>query len=125
MSRPTGSTWAGAALLVLALLAPPGCGSKISEANYYKVQYGMSEDNVEDLLGPAHAEVHEGPPTTAATRPVDRKTKTWSRGGLKLSVVFEDGKVVARSAEGIAGEGGAVIRPTTTPATLPQSPPHS
>lgn len=96
-----------------------GCGSKVSEANYYKIQHGMTEDAVEDLLGPHHAEESQpvtsaatassGPATTPATAPattraVQRKVKTWSRGPLSMRVVFVDGKVVARSAEGIPFE---------------------
>src|SRR4051812_9460749 len=100
-----------ASLLITALLclAPLGCGSKISEANYYRVQYGMSEEDVEDLLGPSHAESSEAaaPATSsddaATTRPA-RLTRSWSRGGLTLRVTFADGTVVARSADGIEAE---------------------
>lgn len=86
--------------LVLATLLPCGCGSKISQANYYRVQYGMTEEDVEDLLGPPH-EVRERP---TATQPVVQKVQTWKRGGLVIRVVFEQGVVVGRSAEGIAAE---------------------
>lgn len=97
-----------------------GCGSKISEANYYKVQHGMTEEDVDDLLGPAHgvgtppltastSPVSAASPTTveAATRPADRKVKTWTRGGLTIRVVFADGVVVGRSAVGLPFEDGA------------------
>jgi hypothetical protein len=87
-------------LLLVVLLC--GCGSKVSRANYYRVQYGMTEQDVEDLLGPPHA-VGESPSTT---QPVMRKTQTWSRDGLVIRVVFEQGVVVGRSAEGIAAEAG-------------------
>ena len=116
MSQPLRSSWLTAALAGLALLWPAGCGSKISEANYYKVQYGMSEADVDELLGPPQVETAEGPTTASATRPAERKIKTWTRGGLTMSVVFEDGKVVGRSADGIAGEGrpSAARSATTT-----------
>ena len=102
-----------AACLFVLLLA--GCGSKISEANYYRVQHGMSEDAVENLLGPAHEETSQPPATGAATatapasssQPAPRKLKVWKRDGLTIRVTFEDGKVVSRSAEGIAAEGRA------------------
>ena len=94
-------------LVILALLLVPqaGCGSKISEANYYRVHYGMDEEDVEDLLGPAASEtVEDGPTSAAATMPAGtRKVKKWTRGDLTLSVVFEGGKVVGRSAEGARG----------------------
>ena len=97
-------------LLVL-LLAPAlcGCGSKISEANYYRVQYGMTEEDVEDLLGPPH-EVGETPSTT---QPVMQEVQTWKRGGLTIRVVFEGSVVVGRSAEGIAAESQKVSRTPT------------
>ena len=106
---------------MLVALAPlvGGCGSKISEANYYRVQYGMTEADVEDVLGPAHAEsvAPSTPPATApatATQPVFRKIKSWTRGPLVIRVVFEQGVVVRRSAEGIAAE---------LPMAVPASPP--
>ena len=58
-----------------------GCGSKISEANYYRVQYGMTEDDVEDLLGPAHERSTVAVAATApgvTTRPVERVQKSWT-----------------------------------------------
>jgi hypothetical protein len=117
------------ALAVVVVFASAGCGSKISEANYYHVQYGMTEAAVEDVLGPPHgegvdaaADVHAAAPATApvtapATAPVSapqdgpalapaevqgagRKVKTWTHGTLVISVVFENGRVVNRSAKG-------------------------
>src|SRR5688572_18667262 len=111
-------------LLVLPLLTVVfglgGCGSKISEANYFRVQYGMDEEEVEDLLGPAHEETEEQPPLTgdapasrpASTRPTGRKVKTWARDGITIRVVFEGGVVTARSAQGIAADLPA-SRPTS------------
>jgi hypothetical protein len=95
--------------LCLLVIFPAGCGSKINEANYYRVQHGMDEADVDELLGPAKTESFaESPATTpAASQPVGRKVKTWTRGGLTLSVVFEDGKVVSRSATGSHSTVGA------------------
>ena len=80
-----------------------GCGSKISEANYYRVQYGMTEEEVEDLLGPAHQEFGVSPSSMPATRPVS-VSKSWQRDGLTIHVMFENGVVTGRSAAGIAAE---------------------
>ena len=86
--------------LPLVLLIPLcGCGSKISEANYYRVQYGMTEEDIEDLLGPPH-DVGD---SVSATQSV-QNVQTWKRDGLVIRVVFEQGVVVSRSAEGIAAE---------------------
>ena len=87
----------------LAALAS-GCGSKISEANYYKIQHGMTEDDVDDLLGPAVHEEMSAPATAPATQATSRKIKTWTRGGLTIRVGFENGIVVTRSADGIPFE---------------------
>jgi hypothetical protein len=99
-----------------------GCGSKISEANYYRVQNGMSEEAVDDLLGPPHrqgveteaawevaatapATVPAMVPPAAAAPTAARTVKTWVRDALEISVVFENGKVVDRRVRG--GEIGA------------------
>jgi hypothetical protein len=99
-----------------------GCGSKISDANYYRVQYGMTEEEVEDLLGPAHQETVATPSTAhvttaltstaPATLPV-HKLKSWSRGGLTIRVEFDDGVVTGRSADGIPAEAAARTKPVT------------
>ena len=96
-------------LLTLALLLSlGGCGSKISEANYYRVHHGMSEDDVEDVLGPAHREsavAPVAPAATASSQPAPlAKVKSWTRGGLTIHVRFEDGVVTSRTAEGPAAE---------------------
>lgn len=96
-----------ASCLFVTLLAATtlgGCGSKVSPANYYRVQYGMSEEDVEDLLGPAHGERTRASSTAPATEPVMQKVKSWSRRGIAIHVVFEGGVVVGRSGEGIPGE---------------------
>ena len=100
-------------IVALILLSLAACGSKISEANYYRVQHGMTEKEVEDLLGPAHGEKAVPPAASqaAATRPLQRKVKTWTRDGLTIRVEFEDGVVVGRGADGIPAE--AV--PSSTP----------
>lgn len=113
----------GPALLIISLLCllPCGCGSKISEASYYRVQHGMSEEDVEDLLGPEHGRTEEAaaaPATSAAMRATSRLprvVKSWSRGGLGIHVTFENGVVVARSADGIEAEKtkACAVRPTS------------
>ena len=106
-------------ITILLCLSPCGCGSKISEANYYRVQYGMSEEDVEDLLGPSHAESLEAAApassSASATTLPARVVKTWSRGALAIHVAFESGSVTGRSAEGIAAEANwsCATRPTS------------
>ena len=104
-------------MLAILLLPPAGCGSKVSESNYYRVQYGMDEKEVEDLLGPAATEaVGNDPASAPASKPLtERKVKTWSRAGLTLSVVFVEGKVIARSADGLPFEGKSAPAPASKP----------
>lgn len=112
MRAPLRNTW----IVSLLLLSLAGCGSKISQANYYRVQYGMTEKEVEDLLGPAHDEKAVPPAASqaAATRPLQRKVKTWTRDGLTIRVEFEDGVVVGRGADGIPAEAAPSTRPVKT-----------
>ena len=88
-----------------------GCGSKVSEANYYRVQHGMTEEDVDDLLGPSKEDL--ATPAAPTTQSTARKIKTWTRGRLTIRVAFENGVVVSRSADGIAFEGDS--RPATAP----------
>ena len=111
--REHGAPATPAAVPLVALIAVllSGCGSKISEANYYRVQNGMDEETVEDLLGPARTETTESEPATQSSstkQALARKTKVWSRGSLTLSVVFEGGRVITRTAQGIPFEGTPV-----------------
>src|SRR6476646_10688248 len=83
----------------LLLFSGCGCGSRANEANYYKVGVGVSEKWVEDdVLGPGHpAEV----PASMAGRNVT--ARRWEHGSLKITILFAEGKVVARKAEGLSG----------------------
>ena len=80
------------------LLLLTGCGSRVNEANYYKVGAGAPEEKVEEWLGPSRpAQV----PASMAGR--DVKAKRWEAGELKITLLFENGRVIARSAEGLSG----------------------
>jgi hypothetical protein len=102
-------------LTLAACFSIAGCGSKVSRANYYRVQYGMSEEEVEDLLGPAHAESVVSVTETATTAPAVGKVKSWSRDGLVIRVTFHHGAVTSRSAEGIAAESPGFLTPSRPP----------
>src|SRR5215212_4450265 len=83
---------------LLLLGTSAGCGSKVSESNYYRVLYGMSEEAVEEVLGPARSDlppsdVSQVAPTQAAadeTPRGDLKVKLWSHGRLSIRVWFEN-----------------------------------
>ena len=106
-----------AGVLAAGAAALAGCGSKVSEANYFKVHHGMTEADVDELLGPPHTEEVAAAAATmpatapatipATTRPAaerNRKVKSWTRRRLTIRVVFDDGLVVGRSALGLPFE---------------------
>ena len=85
--------------LFAALVLLTGCGSRVNEANYYKVGAGAPEEKVEEWLGPGlPAEV----PASISGR--DVKAKRWEAGELKITILFENGRVIARRAEGLSGD---------------------
>ncbi len=84
--------------LLLALLLLTGCGSRVNEANYYKVGAGTPEEKVDEWLGPSRpAEV----PALVGRR--DVKARYWEAGALKITLLFENGHVIGRKAEGLTG----------------------
>ena len=85
-----------------------GCGSKISEANFYRVQYGMTEEDVEDLLGPPQKQTVT--PSGPGESSEEQKSQWWTRGPLVIRVNFIGGKVAGRSADGIPAEASPLAR---------------
>ena len=83
-------------LACLSVLLLAGCGSKVNEANYYRVGVGTSDEKVEEWLGP-------GRPVTVQGAPQNATAKQWVAGELKITILFENGKVIARKAEGLSG----------------------
>lgn len=96
----------------------------MNEANYYKIGVGTPEDKVDEWLGPSRpAEV----PASMSGR--DVKAKRWEAGALKITLLFENGKVIAREAEGLSGGKKesfgwpeAATRPVTPAGRTPTSP---
>ncbi len=80
-----------ALFLVAALLLPAGCaGSKITKENFDKIKLGMTQEEVQAILGP---------PTEASgiEIPVFSGTMSkWVRGDAVITVQFVNGKVVAK-----------------------------
>jgi hypothetical protein len=62
-----------------------GCGSKVSEDNYKKIKAGMTEAEVQAVLG--------NPTETAEAK--GTKTQTWKHGDDTITVSYADGKVLA------------------------------
>ena len=69
------------------LLALAGCGSKVNEKNFARIEDGMTEAQVIDLLGK---------PTETSSMGalgVSGSSAVWSDDGARISVQFVNGKV--------------------------------
>ena len=88
------------ALAVVLCLLLTGCKSKVTKANYDKVANGMSQEEVEKLLG--KGEKQSGSNTGAAVGLALPTPPTvgggdeykWESGNNEIYVTFRDGKVV-------------------------------
>ncbi len=78
-------------LVVLLGHGLPGCsGSKITKENFDKIKLGMTQQEVEGILGP---------PTEASAIElpvISGTTSKWARGDVVITVQFLNGKVMAK-----------------------------
>jgi hypothetical protein len=82
-------TLVGVVTLLLAVLLV-GCGSKITQENFDKVQVGMSQDQVKAILGE---------PTESSSMsfgPLSRGAWVWKKNGTTITIQFANGKVLAK-----------------------------
>ncbi len=82
----------GLLLLVALLIAGlAGCaGSKINKANFDKIKLGMTQDEVEKILGPPTESSGIEIPVFAGTM------SKWTQGDTTITVQFINGKVVGK-----------------------------
>jgi hypothetical protein len=78
-------------LLGLSAMMLAGCGSKVTKENFDKVEVGMTEAEVEGILGKATE-------TSEASGSIGDLTgkgsiKVWKDGDKKITVTFANGKV--------------------------------
>jgi len=74
-------------VLVLSFLVLSACGSKINQANFNKIETGMTEQEVQELLGQ---------PTESASMNVagfSTTSSTWTDKDVTISIQFLNGKV--------------------------------
>lgn len=82
--------WIGVLLLVIGL---SGCGSRINQANYDKIQDNMTEAQVEAVLGkPTET-------SSSAILGITTRSSTWKDKNGTISVQFLNGKVKMRNFE--------------------------
>ena len=91
-----------------------GCGKGISKSNYDKVNNGMTEAEVESILGKGEEQASAGVnvPSQSLTIPggvnvsvpgisSSVKVKKWQDGSKRITITFSDGKVMAKAQEGL------------------------
>jgi hypothetical protein len=86
-------------------VALTGCGGKVSQSNFDKVTVGMTQAEVEAILGPGT------PKSTAATPGLalggvaiashSAKVLQWTDGSKTIVVSFVDDKVTTKTASGL------------------------
>jgi hypothetical protein len=104
--RPVG--WL-AILGVFLAVAACSKGGKLTQANYQKVTTGMSQKQVEEILGPGTEQASSGvdvPPSTVAGVTVpgiqtSSKVLTWQEGGKLITITLVDDKVTAKMQVGL------------------------
>jgi hypothetical protein len=68
-----------------------GCGSKVTSENFMKVKDGMSESDVNGLLGsPTKTEEKDMAPFGKV------KVAEWKSGNNEVTIMYKDGKVVGQ-----------------------------
>jgi hypothetical protein len=114
MSSVSIATVGRLALLVLVMVAAGGCGdARVSQANYEKIQNGMSLQQIQDILGPGAKESQGDGSNVAGQFGVDVQgyggqsrgpsgdVYTWESGARKITVYFDStGKVANKQAKG-------------------------
>lgn len=86
-------------LAVLALTMAVGCGSKISKENFDKIKTGMTQAQVEKILGKGTEEAAAGGALGALTG--SGKVITWKDGEKSIIVTFVNGKVTTMVKKGL------------------------
>jgi hypothetical protein len=104
-----GSRALGLVLLVVTCLLLPGCKSKITKANFDKIQDGMTLEEVEGILGKGESQT--GDPSVmlgqaGVALPMQSgqskdQVYVWESGNKKITIVFRQDKVVKRIPSGL------------------------
>ena len=93
---------AGASVILVLALLIAGCGRGISQRNYDKIKDGMTQQQVEAILGPATIQSSDtssapGMPVGAPSgTPASASVLTWQEGSYAIFVIFDNGKVIGK-----------------------------
>ncbi|MGP8051481.1 MAG: outer membrane protein assembly factor BamE [Desulfobaccales bacterium] len=77
-------------LVVLVIAGLAGCGSKISKQNFDQIKLGMTQEEVQGILGPPSEASGVEIPVFSGTM------SKWTQGDTIITVQFVNGKVVAK-----------------------------
>ncbi len=94
------------AALVLPLLLLVSCEKKVTLDNYSILKEGMTQAEVETILGKGELQVNSGASISGAgvlggATQNSLDTYTWREGTKEISVTFKDGKVASFSNGGL------------------------
>jgi len=86
-----------------------GCGSDVTQSNYDKVQTGMTQDQVEGILGKGEEQASSAvsvPGMSAGGVSVpgmstSAKVVSWQDGSKMITVTFQDGEVIGKAQNGL------------------------
>jgi len=85
-------------LLAVFLVVLAGC-SKVTMENYEKITTGMSQSEVEDILGKGTAEKSEG--ASVGDLSLSGSVFRWGSDSKHIKVTFANGKVVTKAQKGL------------------------
>jgi uncharacterized protein YceK len=102
-------------MLMVGLVAGlSGCSSKVNKENYDKIKMGMTQAEVESILGEPTEQVSSSMDAPGMPSPpmpgmepgggqegMDGKTMIWKEGDKVITVIFLNGKVKAKSHTGL------------------------
>lgn len=94
-------------LAVFVFLPLTGCENKVTIETYDSIQTGMTQSQVEELLGGAGEHEQIGGVSVGAeglmssAKQGQDKTYVWKRDGGTISVTFRDGKVIDKGKLGL------------------------
>lgn len=93
-----------AALALAAILS--GCGPKLDQASYDKIQNGMTLREVERILGgrgedETAAGMSIGSSGLTDNRKAAQNVFRWKKGTANIVVIFRDDKVISKTSEGL------------------------
>ncbi len=93
------------ALFAALAVSAVGCGSKVDQSNYDKVSTGMTQDQVEGILGTGKEQTAMATPGVSvgnmSVPGMSAKTVMWQDGSKSITVVFKDGKVFTKAQSGL------------------------